>query len=846
MAQNKQSPNTVPTQKSAKLNTLFHQYNHWLAVALIFLFTLLFFKEAVFQGKILSPIDAACPIDSVWNEACGDISIAQNALLGSDQAAQFYPWRVFVRNSLRNGVLPLWNPYNAGGYPMLANAQSSVFYPINLLADLFPITYMFTVGAVLRIFITGLGSYLLARELEISFYGAMLAAIAFAFSGPVIVWQGYAIIEVMAFFPLLLYFTEKVFKSSNLLFTLAVGVTFGLMGIAGHPQTLLMSVIIWGLYLLLRFIVLHRMDGYSWQRLGGIVAKLGGAGLLGVGLAAIQLLPTWQMTQESIGYVDRGLATNPGFFQGNVQKGSLFSLILLIWPGYFGNPAWPQLAAGVWFIYKNFNPLALYIGFLPLLFLPSIFMIKQQRWIAWVYGGVVLVSTGFFLSLPIFHFLAELGIMEKMLIDRFRLFAAFGLAILAGLGLDGFLTFRKKSLYAGIVFGCTLLLTLTVGQIGFKLVNHPFLYQISGFNFTFGQVVEAARQLDLPSLDSLWGNPSLIFGIPLLMAGMLWLLVVLLKNKPTYLAAVFILLTALDIYIVNSGFNVTNDPKLEFSNLVQKSQTLTFLQQTMQPTDRMVALGPTFLPNSATLLSISDARGYDTMMSARYYKLFESGSGYHQYGPGGFFLTQLPPVLQSLSTNYVLSPVPLPDMEQSFVSDGGLFVYHLPDALPRAYLVQDVQVLSAETIFDVVVNGDFDPTTTALIETEPPDWWTRPDLESFSPASAQIIDYQPNQVTIEVDSPAPSFLVLADGYDAGWNVYVDGGRQPLYRTNYVVRGVFLPEGYQRVEFVYQPVTFRVGAIITLISIGGVLIGGFVEWRRRRVSSPVGPSTPVQE
>jgi hypothetical protein len=841
MTRNSDTPNPVPSKKKFILNS---QSGHWLAVVIIFLFTLIFFKEAVFQGKLLSPIDAACPIDSAWHEVCGDISIAQNALIGSDQAAQFYPWRIFVRDSLRHGVLPLWNPYNAGGYPMLANAQSSVFYPINLLADLFPVNYMFTVGAVLRIFITGLGTYLLARQLKISIYGAMLAAIAFAFSGPVIVWQGYAIIEVMVFFPLLLYFTEKVFQSKNLFFTLAVGVTFGLMGIAGHPQTLLMSVIIWGLYLLFRLVVLNRAGDYSLKQLGIIVIKLGGASLLGIGLAAVQLLPTWQMAQESIGYVDRGLATNPGLFEGNIQKGSLFSLILLIWPGYFGNPSWPEVAAGVWFMYKNFNPLALYIGFLPLLFLPFIFLVKQQRWIVWVYGGIVLVSTGFFLSLPVFHFIAELGLMEKILIDRFRLFAAFGLAILAGLGLDVFLTFRRKSLYAGIVFGCTLLLTLTVGQIGFKLVNHPFAHQISGFNFTISQIDEAANQLDLPPLNSLWGNPSLTFGIPLAMAGMLWLLVVLFKNRPKYLASTLLLLIAFDMYAVNARFNVTNDAELEFQNLVQKSQTLTFLQQTMQPTDRMVALGPTFLPNSATLLGISDARGYDTMMSARYYKLFEAGPGYHQYGPGGFFLTQLPPALQILSTNYILSPSPLPNMPHVFVSDGGLFVYHLPNALPRAYLVKDVQVLADQEIFDAVVKGTFDPAATALIETEPPDWWTHSDPDALSSASVQIIDYQSNQVTLEVDSPTLSFLVLADGYDAGWNVYVDGEGQPLYRTNYVVRGVFLPEGHQLVEFVYEPMTFKVGAVITLISIAVVLIGGVAVWRRRYVSSPAEPSTPA--
>jgi hypothetical protein len=172
-------------------------------------------------------------------------------------------------------------------------------------------------------------------------------------------------------------------------------------------------------------------------------------------------------------------------------------------------------------------------------------------------------------------------------------------------------------------------------------------------------------------------------------------------------------------------------------------------------------------------------------------------------------------------------------MEPLFVSDGGLLVYYLPDALPRTYLVQDVQVLAEKEIFDMVVKGDFVPATTALIEIAPPDWWTTSNSDDLPSASAQVIDYQPNQVTIEVDSSTPSFLVLTDGYDAGWNVYVNGESRPLYRTNYVVRGVFLPAGHQRVEFIYKPATFRVGVIITLISLAVVLGSGAVIWWRKK-------------
>ena len=805
------------------------QWQHyWIPAVFILLFTLIFFKEAVFQGKILSPIDAACPIDPVWNEVCGQVEVAKNGLIGSDQAAQFYPWRSVVRRLLQAGQLPLWNPYNSSGYPLLANTQSSVFYPVNLLADLFPIEYAFTVSAVLRIFITGLGVFLLGRELKLSVSGALFAAIAFAFSTPVMVWLGYAIIEVMAFFPLLLYFTEKIFRDRHLGFTLAAGMVFGLMGLAGHPQTLLMGVLTWTVYVAGRLLIL-KIDHYSWLNLGQIVLKLGVAGLLGVGVGAVQLLPTWQMAQNSIGYLERGRSINPGLFESGAKPGYLLSLILFVWPHFFGNPAWPEVATGAWFRFANYNTVAVYLGFLPLVLLPFAFL-KGSRRIAWIYMAMALISVGLFLQLPLFYALTELGWMEKALPERFRLFTTFALAMLGGYGLDGFVAFRRKRLYAAIIVVITLALSLTLGLAAFKLVNQPYKVMLSPESFSISRMMQSAAELPWPSLDALAHNSTLVFGLPLALTLALLLLAFVTKNKPTYLGPALVALIAIDLYAVNAGFNVTNDVSLIPERLAQQSSVITYLRQTMQPSDRLVAFGPVFLPNSATLVGLADARGYDVMMPGRYYRLFASGPGYHQYGPGGFFLTQPSPVLRILSVNYVLTPVPLPGLEPVFISPSGLLVYRLPDALPRAFLVHDYRVLPTETVFQTVLKGDFDPATTVLIEEPPPVGWPSTNNTDDNTGLAQIIDYQPSRVTLTVDTRKPAILVLADGYDAGWNVYVNGVRQPVYRANYVVRAVFLDEGQHQVDFVYEPLTFKIGAALTIFSLLVIAVAGVMVWR----------------
>jgi len=94
----------------------------------------------------------------------------------------YAPVRPLVVDALRSGRLPLWNPYEGTGKPLLAEGIHSVLHPVSLLgAAVAPSSIDFIVLAYLVA--AALGTFALARTLGASPIAAAGGALAFAFSG---------------------------------------------------------------------------------------------------------------------------------------------------------------------------------------------------------------------------------------------------------------------------------------------------------------------------------------------------------------------------------------------------------------------------------------------------------------------------------------------------------------------------------------------------------------------------------------------------------------------------------------------------------------------------------------
>lgn len=221
----------------------------------------------------------------------------------SDQAVNFYPFYRWVSRSYLDGDLPRWNPLIYCGAPADANPQSGVFDPQvwllvlgEAIAGLSGFHYAITLAALGRLFLAGLGAFLLARRLGLGGRGALLAGLTFQFSGYMVLWLNFPLGHVPPLLPWLLYFIEGLLGTGpgetspwprrRAFVGTAVAMLLAILG--GHPETSFfvgLTAGLWCLAVLLR------------DRMAGLLGL--GALALGTLAAAPMLLAFWSYLSVS-------------------------------------------------------------------------------------------------------------------------------------------------------------------------------------------------------------------------------------------------------------------------------------------------------------------------------------------------------------------------------------------------------------------------------------------------------------------------------------------------------------------------------------------------------------------
>jgi uncharacterized membrane protein YfhO len=80
--------------------------------------------------------------------------------------------------------------------------------------------------------------------------------------------------------------------------------------------------------------------------------------------------------------------------------------------------------------------------------------------------------------------------------------------------------------------------------------------------------------------------------------------------------------------------------------------------------------------------------------------------------------------------------------------------------------------------------------------------------------SVVVIKYEPQRVELQASLDWPGLVILADTYYPGWRLTIDGRPAPIYRANLLMRGAAVPAGEHTLVYTYEPVSFRIGAIIS--------------------------------
>jgi hypothetical protein len=193
-----------------------------------------------------------------------------------------------------------------------------------------------------------------------------------------------------------------------------------------------------------------------------------------------------------------------------------------------------------------------------------------------------------------------------------------------------------------------------------------------------------------------------------------------------------------------------------------------------------------------------------------------------------------PGFLDAANVRFVVSPAPLANPELREVYRGSALVYENATALPRAYLVPGTREVIRDSTIGAMRAPGWDPRQMAIVEPN-----SDIDLPSTPlTGSAEISEYQPDRVVVATRANRPALLVLADNMYKGWEATIDGEAAPIHLTNHTFRGVVVPAGDHRVEFVFSPGDLYMGLYIYIASfVGLAMYGGFLLVRARRSRDP---------
>ena len=825
-----------------------------LAIGVIAALVLVFFWKFILVGQIPTNADWL-PHFSPWKPVEGSPLLPHNPEIG-DSIAALYPFRVYTAESLKNGIVPLWNPYIFAGNPYLANSQSAVFDPFGLVFLIFTPPIAFGVLMMLQLFTAGLLMYLFLKALDLVWPAALLGAIAFAFNGFFLTWLENTVLVGSALWtPLIFLLLHRLRQTGRWSYALwcAFPIAFVFFGGMGQLAVYILPAA-----------CLYYLAGVTTAPPGPLgtrprwrpVPLLGLACALGICLAAVQLLPLAEalpLSQRQYG-------------------GTKYLLLNLLEPRELLNLAFPIL----WGHPTDYNYLgtqpqrSAYVGVLPLVLAGiAIFSSRgrEARFFKWLAGGIL----GLLLALNVhtFHELIArlLPFFDGLDHARVLLLVAFALAALAAYGLDAVLTARHPSELGavprrlGLIVAIGMVLFLTVTLIA-NCARRPMATLAMAYLGARFEKAPAYYSQRLDLLFQLFTPVHLGVLVPLLVAGGGLALVRLFAARRIALSLFLSLIvgvTAADLLYFGLKYNTFVKPELIYPS----TDATTFLQQDpdlfrvapiseetipsgylvyRDPAGRPLfpyrALGPMH-PDTNMPYRLQVVGGFDAIRLASYHDylaLFQPRVGLQQV-----ILTRYDsPLLDLANMKYILTDREIRSPKFELVFDRGTKIYRNRAVLPRAFIVPDAQVLARGDLVQAALQSPhFDPRTTVLLQEEP----VKAPVGGGR-GTASVVSYQAEEVVIRASvSSGGGWLVLSDAFYPGWEATVDGTPVPIYRADYAFRAIPLSEGTHLVRFVYHPLSYRLGRWISLGTL--LLIGPLLSqsrWsRRRRRSEPEGRS-----
>lgn len=764
----------------------------------VVLLPLVFFWQFFFRGQIPIPTNYMLSWYEPWkNEFTKDgVPILSHKPVIDDAFRHLYPLRVIASEIVKRGELPLWNPYNASGTPLLAIFHPGYMTPFGIFFLLFspPIAWSFYI--LLQPIVLGLAMYWYTKKLKFSPKASLFTVIALVLSGFSVARLEYGeFLYVLAGLPLLLGIVE------DTRFRLWIPIIVAIMMLSGQPHMIVYSFATYAIY--------------AWVRLPrNYVLEYVALSILGVVMAAIQLLPSIELYSLST------ISRQTSEFIFNKFLLPLSHLITIIIPNYFGNQA----------TYNYFGPhdyveTVSYIGTIPVLF--ALFTLKHLRnnviiRFFWVLAVLTILTTVQWVGARAF-FLLPLPVLSADVPSRVFVLTTFALSILAGFG------YTEWEKHSSHIRRCVLGFGILLGAIALVTV---FQYRS---HLPCPPMIPQCRMISVRTTGiEVTGFIFVSFGI------------LLASRFSIFRWAPSIVVLALGFY---NAYKLL--PFSPSETVFPEVSVISELKKELG-TNRFAAVGTEIRSNLLAIYKLQSTEYFDPLHIKRYAKIVsyvntgDSEKGLKRsdiqiasdasvsaelafrrerfWDVTGTALLVCHPehVLGSICDTGKKDP-------NTIWQDANWQIINRPTVLPRAYFVSQLIVESdSQKILNGLFQKAIDMRSTAFIE----DSILLVNDHPERVGSAEIDSYESHRVSINTITEEDEFLVLSDTYYPGWRAYIDGVETPIYRTNYTFRGLVVPQGSHKVVFRYQPKSLSIGLWLSGISMV-VWVGMFFWYNRNR-------------
>lgn len=741
-----------------------------------------------------------------------------------DAKNHFYPMIRYLAQQIHIGEWPFWNPYHFAGHPTIADPQSLIFTPTLSFLALFseaPSMRVFDLATLAHLLVGGFGVIGLCRRRGWHPAAALFAAVIYGLGGSATArLQHVGIIVSYGLFPVAWLLLESALARRSFIRAIGFGIVGGLLAIDRDQLAYLCCLTL--------LAVVASEAGRAerpWRWLRERLPVLAVMAATGAVLLAVPVVLTLQFLADS---------NRPEFSYAFAANSSLHptSLATLLFPNVFGNLDWAYdywgpgphtIQGGPW----N-DPATSYLGIGTI---PAVLILWQG-----LAGRRLFARDARFFAIWL-----ALGLLYAL--GRYT--PAFKLLFELLPGVDLYRRPADATFIVNIALafcsGYLLHRQIMEGAPSWRAMMRNWrglLASLAVLLLMAGAIASALYFGDKAGkLAFTWRQMAIGLGLAAFCIAMLWQASVRPRLRLA-LAALVMLMGSGELVWRNAASALSGEPASRyavFAHLppdqlrglqVLRAEIAERQRRGERPRVEILGLGGAW-QNAAMVFDLEDTAGYNALRISDYERAVGSGENAVDLSLRSFpgtFRNYRSRLAALLGLEYLVLDRPLDKLPANFpkldartiYASPSMYIYRLHDPAPRAYLATRVTPIDTEEAID---DGDlprFDRTDTALIAMRDigqlagdyGQYGDRVQTAAAPGAQVRISRYRASSVAVDVDAPRAGILVLHDPYYPGWQVTVNGVRQPLLHANLLFRGVEVPAGRSRVEFRFEPLSME--------------------------------------